>query len=195
MEQTTALFLGNYHLEKALQDLYCILARTNLRIRQESYAHLLFKGSKYLSNEVMNFYINNLSTFCGHTTALRAKFPTSYTIDAWALFQIIPLDAKEHLLINFTNLVSDCEAMEALYGESYDELLLSEIHTWYQSFPKTISKVLEHYKTHNIETEFLFFPINVNKSHWALLIADIKNKKSHQWILCKAFVKNSVMPI
>jgi len=73
--------------------------------------------------------------------------------------------------------VSDCEAMEALYGESYDELLLSEICTWYQSLLKTISKVLEHYKTHNIETKSLFFPMNVNESYWALLIADIKNRK------------------
>jgi len=148
-----------------------------MRIRQGSYACLLFKCSKYLSGEAMNFSFDNLNTLCGHTTALHAKFPTSYTFDVWALFQIIPLDAKEHLLINFTNLVSDCEAMEALYGESYDELLLSEIHTWYQSFPKTISKVLEHYKTHNIETKSLFFPMNVNESYWALLIADIKNRK------------------
>jgi len=128
-----------------------------MRIRQGSYACLLFKGSKYLSDEVMNFYIDNLNTLCGHTTALHAKISTSYTFDLWELFQIIPLDAKEYPLINFTNLLSDCKAMEALYGESYDALLLSEIHTWYQSLPKTISKVLEHYKTHNIETEFLFF--------------------------------------
>ena len=81
MEQTTTLFLGNYHLEQALQDLYCILAPTNMRIRQGSYACLLFKGSKYLSDEVMNFYIDDLNTFCGHTTAHHAKFPTSYTFD------------------------------------------------------------------------------------------------------------------
>jgi len=63
------------------------------------------------------------------------------------------------------NLVFDRKATEALHGESYDELLLSEICTWYQSLPKTISKVLEHYKTYNIEKEFLFFPINFNESH------------------------------
>jgi len=147
-----------------------------MRIRQGSYACLLFKSSKYLSEEVMNFYIDNLNTLCGHTTALHTKFPTSYTFDIWALFQIIILNAKEYSLINFTNLVSDHEAMEALYGESYDELLLSKIDTWYQCLPKTISKVLEHYKTHNIETEFLFF-MKVNKCHWAFLIADIKNRK------------------
>jgi len=55
VEQTTILFLGNYHLEQALQDLYCILAPTNICIRQGSSAHLLFKGSKYLSVEVLNF--------------------------------------------------------------------------------------------------------------------------------------------
>jgi len=157
VEQATTLFLGNYRLEQALQDLYCILAPTNMCIRQGSYAHLLFKGLKYLSDEIMNFYIHNLNTFCGHTTALHAKFPTSYTFDIWALFQNISLDAKEYPLIDFTNLVPDHEAMEALYGESYDELFLSDINTWYQSLPKTISKVFEHYKTHNIETEFLFF--------------------------------------
>jgi len=92
----------------------------------------------------MNFYINNFNTLCGHTTVLHEKFPSSYTFDVWALFQIIPLDAKKYPLINFMNLVSDHEAMKALYGESYDELHLSEIHTWYQSLPKTISKVLEH---------------------------------------------------
>jgi len=81
VEQTTTLFLGNYHLEQALQHLYCILAPTNMRIRQGSYACLLFKGSKYSLDEVMNFYINNLNALCGHTTALHAKFPTSYMFD------------------------------------------------------------------------------------------------------------------
>jgi len=81
VEQTTTLFLRKYHLEQASQNLYCILAPANMRIRQGSYANLLFKGSKYLSEEVMNFYTNNLNTLCGHTTALHEKFPTSYTFD------------------------------------------------------------------------------------------------------------------
>jgi len=105
----------------------------------------------------MNFYIDNSNTLCGHTTELHAKFQTSYTFDVWALFQIISLDAKKYPLINFMNLVSDHEAIEALYEKSYDELLLSEICTWYKSLPKTISKVLAHYETHNIETKFLFY--------------------------------------
>jgi len=86
VEQITALFLGNFHLEQVLQDLYCILAPTIIPIRQGSHAHLLFKDSKYLLDEVMNFYIDNLNTLCGHTTALHAKFPTSYIFDVWALF-------------------------------------------------------------------------------------------------------------
>jgi len=45
LEQTTTLFLKNHHLEKALQDLYCIFAPTNMSIRQGSYACLLIKGS------------------------------------------------------------------------------------------------------------------------------------------------------
>jgi len=156
VEQTTTLFLGNFHLEQALQDLYCMIAPTNIRIRQESYACLLFKSSKYLLDEVMNFYIDNLNTLCGHTTALHANFPTSYTFDVWALFEIIPLNAKEYPLIDFTNLVSDHEAMEAIYGESYGCSFLKFIHGT-NPFLKPLVKFLSITKPTTLRQNFYFF--------------------------------------